>query len=139
MRAMVFTGLGQPLQLMDVADPEPGSGQLLIRVTACGICRTDLHVLDGDLTEPKLPLLPGHQIVCEVIGLGHGASGFTVGQRESRVELCSSNDGDGRGRVSGSVCASTRRRSIGGIAGAPLRLATIRRSIITGQRRRREG
>ena len=81
MRAMVFTELGQPLKLMDVADPKPGAGQLLIQVTACGICRTDLHVLDGDLTEPKLPLIPGHQIVGVVVGLGDGASGFTVGER----------------------------------------------------------
>ena len=65
MRAMVFEGLGRPLRPADLPDPEPGPGELLLRVRACGVCRTDLHIVDGELREPKLPLVPGHQIVGE--------------------------------------------------------------------------
>jgi len=65
MRAMVFEGVGRPLRPADLAGPEPQPGQLLLRVRACGVCRTDLHIVDGELREPKLPLVPGHQIVGE--------------------------------------------------------------------------
>lgn len=81
MRALVLKEAGQPLALMDVPQPVAGNGQLLIRVLACGICRTDLHVVDGDLTEPRLPLVPGHQIVGAVAALGDNAGNFSVGQR----------------------------------------------------------
>lgn len=70
MRAMVLPAAGRPLALEQVPRPEPGPQQVLIRVVACAVCRTDLHVLDGDLTTPKLPLIPGHEIVGEVIGVG---------------------------------------------------------------------
>jgi propanol-preferring alcohol dehydrogenase len=60
---MVLHAAGQPLRLEDVPVPEPGPGQVLLRVAACGVCRTDLHVVDGELANPKLPLVPGHQIV----------------------------------------------------------------------------
>ena len=62
-RAMVLHAPGEPLRLEELPVPEPGPGQVLLRVLACGVCRTDLHVVDGELTEPKLPLVPGHQIV----------------------------------------------------------------------------
>jgi propanol-preferring alcohol dehydrogenase len=62
-------------------DPAPGAGQVLIRVHACGVCRTDLHILDGELSAPKLPLVPGHQIVGTVVGLGEGAGRFALGAR----------------------------------------------------------
>jgi propanol-preferring alcohol dehydrogenase len=78
---MVLEQPGQPLQLREVADPEPGPGQVLIRVSACGVCRTDLHILDGELTELKLPLVPGHQIVGTVVGAGEGADRFETGTR----------------------------------------------------------
>lgn len=81
MQAMVLREIGQPLELMQLPQPTLGDGQLLIRVTACGICRTDLHVVDGDLNEPKLPLVPGHQIVGTVEGVGSKAGNFSVGQR----------------------------------------------------------
>jgi propanol-preferring alcohol dehydrogenase len=81
MRAMILEAQRQPLRLADIPKPEPGSGQLLIEVKACGVCRTDLHILDGDLTKPKLPLVLGHQIVGTVAGLGPGAEGFEVGDR----------------------------------------------------------
>jgi alcohol dehydrogenase, propanol-preferring len=81
MDAMVLERQKQPLHVRDVPTPEPGPGQLRIRVAACGICRTDLHIVDGDLTEPKLPLVPGHQIVGSVEGLGEGAQRFSSGDR----------------------------------------------------------
>ena len=81
MRAMVFHGTGKPLQLTDLPKPDPGPDQVLIRVSACGICRTDLHVIDADLTEPVLPLVPGHQIVGKIEALGETVSQFSVGQR----------------------------------------------------------
>jgi propanol-preferring alcohol dehydrogenase len=62
---MVLTAQREPLELRDLPVPEPGPGQVLLRVRACGVCRTDLHVVDGELTRPKLPLVPGHQIVGE--------------------------------------------------------------------------
>ena len=69
MRAMVLERPGMPLRLLEKQDPIPGPGKVLVRVTACGVCRTDLHVVDGDLTEPKLPIIPGHEIVGTVIGM----------------------------------------------------------------------
>jgi propanol-preferring alcohol dehydrogenase len=68
MRAMVFDGVGQPPRAAELPEPEPGPGELLLRVRACGVCRTDLHIVDGELTRPKLPLVLGHQIVAEVVG-----------------------------------------------------------------------
>jgi len=81
MRAMVLEAQGQPLRFREIRDSQPGPGQLLIRVHACGVCRTDLHVVDGDLTQPKLPLVPGHQIVGTVIDADHGRGRFTRGDR----------------------------------------------------------
>lgn len=78
---MVFEERGVPLRLQDVPRPDPGPGEVQLAVTACGICRTDLHVIDGDLTEPSLPLIPGHQIVGRVTGLGQDVSGIAIGQR----------------------------------------------------------
>src|SRR5579883_3021646 len=81
MQAMVFEGRGKPLRLAGLPDPEPGPGGLLIRVSACGVCRTDLHVLDGDLPKPKLPLVLGHEIVGTVVEAGTGVAGFSKGDR----------------------------------------------------------
>jgi propanol-preferring alcohol dehydrogenase len=81
MRAMVLHTQREPLRLEELPDPRPGPGQVLLRVRACGICRTDLHVVDGDLHEPKLPLVPGHQIVATVEAMGEGARRFGLGQR----------------------------------------------------------
>jgi propanol-preferring alcohol dehydrogenase len=78
MHAMVFERAGTPLRQVEVRDPEPGAGEVLLRVRACGVCRTDLHIVDGDLAEPKLPLVLGHQIVGEVLG---GGSRFEPGVR----------------------------------------------------------
>lgn len=81
MQAMILDAIGGPLVMRDVPLPEPGAGQLRLRVEACGVCRTDLHILDGDLTGMKLPLIPGHEIVGRVDVLGEGVSQFTPGQR----------------------------------------------------------
>ena len=79
--AMLLTAARQPLQAqtIDVADPAPG--ELRIRVTACGVCRTDLHIVDGELAQPRLPLVPGHEIVGRVDAVGTGVHGFAVGDR----------------------------------------------------------
>jgi len=81
MRAMVLYEQQQPLRLEEVAEPEPGPGQVLLRVQACGVCRTDLHIVDGELPEAKLPLVPGHQIVATVEGAGEGSDRFEIGKR----------------------------------------------------------
>ncbi|MFN8511160.1 MAG: zinc-dependent alcohol dehydrogenase family protein [Thermomicrobiales bacterium] len=81
MRAMILEATGGALRPVDRPIPEPGSGQVLIRVRACGVCRTDLHVVDGELPDPKLPLVPGHQIVGTVERNGPGASQFAPGTR----------------------------------------------------------
>ena len=81
MRAMVFDGTGSDLKLQDLPVPTPEDHQVLIRIEACGVCRTDLHVVDGDLTEPALPLVPGHEIVGRIETLGNDVSGLQIGQR----------------------------------------------------------
>jgi propanol-preferring alcohol dehydrogenase len=75
---MTFTASGAPLEPTEMRDPEPGPGQALLRVLACGVCRTDLHIVDGELTRPKLPLVVGHQIVGEMLA---GAGRFEAGAR----------------------------------------------------------
>jgi len=81
MRAMVLERPGMPLVMREMDRPEPGEGQVLIEVAACGVCRTDLHVIDGELTEPKLPLVPGHEIVGRVAAIGPGVVGLAEGMR----------------------------------------------------------
>jgi len=81
MRAMVLERQRQPLGLAELPDPRPGAGQVLLVVSACGVCRTDLHIADGELTEPRLPLAMGHQIVGTVAEAGEGAERFAEGQR----------------------------------------------------------
>ena len=81
MRAMVFEGAGRPLALKELDVPQPVPGQVLIKVSACAVCRTDLHVVDGDLPNPKLPLVPGHEIVGRIAALGSGVDRFRIGER----------------------------------------------------------
>jgi propanol-preferring alcohol dehydrogenase len=78
---MVLERAGEPLRAAELPDPSPGPGQVLVAVHACGVCRTDLHILDGELTRPKLPLVPGHQIVGSVCGLGEEAARYAIGER----------------------------------------------------------
>lgn len=81
MLAMLFDGRSPVLRLTELSDPQPGTGQLLLDVRACGVCRTDLHIVDGELNQPKLPLIPGHEVVGTVAGIGQGVSGFELGDR----------------------------------------------------------
>jgi propanol-preferring alcohol dehydrogenase len=81
MRAMVLERPGTPLVMRERPVPAPGAGEILVEVAACGVCRTDLHVVDGELPDPKLPIVPGHEIVGRVAAMGDRVSGFTRGQR----------------------------------------------------------
>ncbi len=81
MQAMVFEQPGHPLRLKELPIPEPAPGEVLIKVHACGVCRTDLHVLDGELTHPKLPLILGHEIVGTVARVGSAVTAFRHGDR----------------------------------------------------------
>jgi alcohol dehydrogenase, propanol-preferring len=92
MRAMVLDSASQPLRAAELPEAEPGPGQVALEVAACGVCRTDLHIVGGELTEPKLPLVLGHQIVARVAG---GGERFEPGQRVG-VPWLGSTDGDCR-------------------------------------------
>lgn len=81
MKAMILEAIGMPLRTVDRPDPVPAKGQLMLRVEACAVCRTDLHVCDGDLPNPKLPLVPGHEIVGIVEAVGEGIAPSRMGQR----------------------------------------------------------
>jgi alcohol dehydrogenase, propanol-preferring len=81
MRAMILDAPGRPLRAAELPAPEPGPGQILIAVEACGVCRTDLHVVDGDLRDVRLPIVPGHEIVGKVKALGPGVDAFREGER----------------------------------------------------------
>ena len=81
MRAMILERPRQPLRSRDAPKPKLGAGQLLVRVATCAVCRTDLHVVDGELPDPKLPLIPGHQIVGRIQQIGEGVEGFSAGDR----------------------------------------------------------
>jgi propanol-preferring alcohol dehydrogenase len=81
MKAMVLDKPGERLRLAELPLPEPAAGQVLVKVRACAVCRTDLHVVDGELPEPKLPIVPGHEIVGELVGAGPGGDRFRAGER----------------------------------------------------------
>lgn len=81
MKAMVLTKQGDPLVLQEVTQPEYNEEEVLIKVNACAVCRTDLHVCDGDLKNPKLPLVPGHEIVGEIVAIGKSVNGMGIGDR----------------------------------------------------------
>jgi propanol-preferring alcohol dehydrogenase len=81
MRAMLYERAGVPLRMVDLPRPQAGSGEVLVEVEACGVCRTDLHLVDGELPHPALPVIPGHEIVGRVAAVGAGVTAPTVGQR----------------------------------------------------------
>ena len=81
MQAMVLDAPGQPLRLATLERPSPGPGEVLLRVRACGVCRTDLHLVDGELPDPKLPVVPGHEIVAQVVDRGPGVAEPELGAR----------------------------------------------------------
>ena len=109
MRAMILDVPGEPLRVAEVATPEPGEGQVLLRVHCCAVCRTDLHVVDGELPDPRLPLIPGHQIVGAVEKIGGRAGSFTVGDRVG-VPWLGWTDGECRYCLSGreNLCENAR-------------------------------
>ena len=88
MRAMMLEAAGAPLREAEVPEPEPGPGQLLVRVRACGVCRTDLHVVDGELPDPKLPLVLGHQVVGEVVGERRRVGIPWLGRTDGECRYC---------------------------------------------------
>jgi alcohol dehydrogenase, propanol-preferring len=81
MHAMVLERPGEPLKFVERPDPVPADGEVRVRVAACGVCRTDLHVVDGELPDPKLPIVPGHEIVGRVDALGRGVDTLKIGTR----------------------------------------------------------
>ena len=112
MRAMVLDAPRTPLRAANIAEPEPGPGQILVDIDVCGVCRTDLHVVDGELTEPKLPLVPGHQIVGRVAGRGEGAERYPDGDRVG-VPWLGWTDGECRYCLSGRENLCDRARFTG--------------------------
>jgi alcohol dehydrogenase, propanol-preferring len=106
---MVLEQARQPLRPVELPEPEPADGQVLLRVRACGVCRTDLHIVDGELTEPKLPLVPGHQIVGEVVA---GGASFEPGARVG-VPWLGWTDGDCRYCLGGQENLCDRARFTG--------------------------
>ncbi len=81
MQAMLLTKLRTPLEWTEIPDRKPGPGQISVKVSACGVCRTDLHVVDGELPNPQVPIIPGHEIVGRIDGIGVGVEGLRVGER----------------------------------------------------------
>ena len=81
MHAMVMKELGKPLEWLELPDPLPQAGEIRVKVAACGVCRTDLHVVDGELPHPQVPIIPGHEIVGRIDALGSGVKDLEIGQR----------------------------------------------------------
>jgi propanol-preferring alcohol dehydrogenase len=81
MHAMVLKKIGAPLEWTELADPQPGPGEIRVQVAACGVCRTDLHVVDGELPNPQVPIIPGHEIVGRIDAIGAGVVGLSLGER----------------------------------------------------------
>ena len=81
MNAMVLNKIGAPLEWTELPDRQPGAGEIRVKVAACGVCRTDLHVVDGELPDPKVPFIPGHEIVGRIDALGAGVEGLSIGER----------------------------------------------------------
>ncbi len=81
MQAMVLERIGEPLTFVERPDPQPAGGEVRVKVAACGVCRTDLHVVDGELPNPKLPVIPGHEIVGRIDLIGDGVEGLAPGMR----------------------------------------------------------
>src|SRR5947207_8891988 len=109
MLAMALHETGQPLVAEDRPTPHPTAGQILLKVKACGVCRTDLHIVDGELSNPKPLVVPGHEIVGEIVALGEGAERFKTGDRVG-VPWLGGTCGDCRYCTSGreNLCDSAR-------------------------------
>ena len=87
MHAMILKKLKTPLEWVELPDQEPGAGEIRVKVSACGVCRTDLHVVDGELPDPKVPIIPGHEIVGRIDAIGAGVDGLHMGQRVGNPRL----------------------------------------------------
>ena len=115
MQAMVLRGKSAQLLLEERSDPQPGPGQIRVRVEACAVCRTDLHLIDGELPEIRYPIVPGHEIVGIVDLLGAGVSGMVIGQRIGiawRRWVCHLyNHGGGLCNPVGNICRTRSCRS----------------------------
>jgi propanol-preferring alcohol dehydrogenase len=81
MQAMVLNRIGTPLVWTELPDRQPGAGEIRVKVGACGVCRTDLHVVDGELPDPQVPIIPGHEIVGRIEAIGSCVQGFSIGER----------------------------------------------------------
>jgi propanol-preferring alcohol dehydrogenase len=81
MHAMILKKLKTPLEWVELPDQEPGTGEIRVKVSACGVCRTDLHVVDGELPNPQVPIIPGHEIVGRIDAIGSGVEGLKIGER----------------------------------------------------------
>ena len=81
MHARVLKKIGAALEWTDLADPQPGPGEIRVKISACGVCRTDLHVVDGELPDPKVPIIPGHEIVGRIDSIGTGVEDLKIGER----------------------------------------------------------
>jgi propanol-preferring alcohol dehydrogenase len=81
MHAMVLKQIGRPLEWTELPDKQPEPGEIRVKVGVCGVCRTDLHVVDGELPHPQIPIIPGHEIVGRIDAIGSGVEGLTLGQR----------------------------------------------------------
>jgi propanol-preferring alcohol dehydrogenase len=81
MNAMLLKQIGAPLEWTELPDRQPGAGEIRVKVAACGVCRTDLHVVDGELPDPQVPIIPGHEIVGRIDALGAGVEGLSIGER----------------------------------------------------------
>jgi propanol-preferring alcohol dehydrogenase len=81
MQAMILRTIGAPLELVELPDRNPGPGEIRVKIGACGVCRTDLHVVDGELPDPRLPVIPGHEIVGRIDAIGPGVDGRQIGER----------------------------------------------------------
>lgn len=81
MQAMILNAIGKPLLWTELADYTPGPGEIRVAVSACGVCRTDLHVVDGELAAPQVPIIPGHEIVGRIDAVGAGVEGLRIGER----------------------------------------------------------
>ena len=131
MHAMMLKRLGSPLEWTQLADRQPGPGEIRVKVGACGVCRTDLHVVDGELPDPKVPIIPGHEIVGRIDAIGAEVEGLRLGERvgvpwieaDRLFELGSSPFGEAEGVEKAGVagllanCTSEPEMKVGVVGG----------------------
>ena len=87
MHAMMLKEIGAALEWTELADRHPGPGEIRVAIAACGVCRTDLHVVDGELPDPRVPIIPGHEIVGRIDAIGSGVEGLQIGRASCRERV----------------------------------------------------